>query len=121
MATTTTSVNRIAGATLARSNSIHLRQGDTHALVFHGQPATRHGQPGKNAPPPVPGGPAGTVAVQRSESQVAQGAIHVHIVECSHGYRIPQDMEVAVGRDLRLSRLGALESPGKKAETNSEE
>lgn len=106
---TTISVNGADGATLSRSTDVRLVQNDTQALVLHDQrTATRHGRAGGNAPQAIQGGPAGTLAVQLSESQIAQGAIHVHVVECSQRHRFARDSEVPIGRDLRLTAIGGI-------------
>ncbi|KAF2826494.1 hypothetical protein CC86DRAFT_417683 [Ophiobolus disseminans] len=111
--TTTISVNGPDGVTLARSSGIRLVHNDSQALVLRGQqPATRHGQPASNAPPAIPGGPAGTLAVQISESQLSQGAIHVQVVESHQSHRLPTHSEVPIGRDLRLTAIGGVGEMG---------
>jgi hypothetical protein len=115
---TTIWVNCVAGATLENISRTHRGQNDTQTLVLHGQLATRHGKPGPNSPPPVPGGPAGTVTLQLSESQLAQGAIHVHVVHCSYGHGIPQDTEVAIGKDLRLTGVDGMSASRGSDATN---
>ncbi|KAH7393089.1 hypothetical protein BKA66DRAFT_567808 [Pyrenochaeta sp. MPI-SDFR-AT-0127] len=110
---TTISVNGADGVTLARSSGIRVVQDGSQALVLRNQqPATRHGQPGSDAPRAVPGGPAGTLAVQLSESQLSQGAIHVQVIESSQAHRVPRDTEVAIGRDLRLTAIGGIGESG---------
>ncbi|CAO2648302.1 Nn.00g075690.m01.CDS01 [Neocucurbitaria sp. VM-36] len=110
---TTISVNGVDGVTLARSSGIRLVQDNSQALVLRNQqPATRHGRPGNNAHQAIPGGPAGTLAVQLSESQLAQGAIHVRVVESSQAHRLARDSEVPIGRDLRLTAIGGIGESG---------
>lgn len=110
---TTFSVNGADGVTLARSSGIRVVQDGSQALVLHNQqPATRHGQPGSDAPRAIPGGPAGTLAIQLSESQLSQGAIHVRVVDSSQAHRVPRDTEVAIGRDIRLTAIGGIGESG---------
>jgi hypothetical protein len=110
---TTISVNGADGATLARSTGIRLVEDGSQALVLRDQHSvTRHGQPGTNAPQAIPGGPGGTLAIQLSESQLSQGAIHVHLVDTSQPHSLPPDTELPIGRELRLTAVGGIGETG---------
>lgn len=105
--TTVVSVNGEDGATLARRSGIRLVQDDSQALILRNQEtATRDGRPGQNAPHAIRGGPAGTLAVRLSESNISQGAIRVERIEYSSTHQPPQNTEVPVGRNVLLTANG---------------
>jgi len=104
---TVISVDGEDGANLARSSGIRLVQDDPQAVVLRNHDViTRDGQPGRNAPRAVPGGPGGTVAVRLFESERSQGAIRVDVENFSSSHRPPRSTEVAIGRDLILTAIG---------------
>lgn len=117
---TTISVNGLDGATLARStgltNGLEQGQVESSALVLHRHDSaiTRHGSPGVIARQAVSGGPAGTLAIQLFESQTAQGAIHVRVLESTQAHHLPPATEVPVGRDLRVTAIGGIGESGHK-------
>jgi hypothetical protein len=118
---TTISVNGTDGVTLARSSGIRLVQENTQALVLHNQqPVTRHGEPGVNAPESISGGPAGTLAVLLSESQLSQGAIDVQVVDSTQSHRLPAHIEIPIGRDLRLTAIGGIGETGQDGENGQD-
>lgn len=110
---TTISVNGTDGTTLAQSSGIRLVQDDSRALILRGQqPATRHGQPGIDAPEAISGGPAGTLAIQLTESQRSQGAVHMQVVDSSQSHRPPTHSEIPIGRDIRITAVGGISETG---------
>lgn len=103
---TVVSVNGQGGATLARSSGIRLVGDDSQGLVLFGRgAATRDGRHGRNAPQAVAGGPAGTLAVQLSQS-ATRGGILVERIEHRSAQNPPRRIEVPVGRDLVLTAIG---------------
>ncbi|KAL9618831.1 MAG: hypothetical protein Q9160_006490 [Pyrenula sp. 1 TL-2023] len=104
---TTISVNGEDGAALAKRSGIRLVQDVEQALVLQNQSqATRDGRHGTNAPQAVRGGPAGTLAVQLSESNLSQGAIQVETIEYRSMQHPPRITEVSIGKNLLLTAIG---------------
>lgn len=103
---TTLSVDGPDGIALARRSGIRLVEEESQALVLRNQEITRNGRPGTHAPPAISGGPAGTLVVQLSESNLSQGAIRVQRRENRSVPRLPEVTEVPVGRDIRLTAIG---------------
>jgi hypothetical protein len=112
---TTLSVDGQDGATLASSSGIRLVQDESQALVLRNRDqATRDGRPGASARQAICGGPAGTLIVQLSESNLTQGGIRVQCRDNSSTHNLPEITEVPIGRDLRLTAIGGKGEEGMK-------
>ncbi|KAL9045598.1 MAG: hypothetical protein Q9214_001384 [Letrouitia sp. 1 TL-2023] len=100
------------GDLVAESSGIRRTTPDpSTALIRYGE--SRDGQHGVNASQPIPGAPAGFMAVKLSESASIEEGIHVRVLSYAARLEPPAAVEIPARRDVLLTAIGGVGEPGR--------
>ncbi|KAF7506176.1 hypothetical protein GJ744_012156 [Endocarpon pusillum] len=105
------SVDGQDGALIARSNGFsRVEPNNPVALVRQDQ--RRNGEHGTDAALPVPGSPAGLLAVDVTESEETQGGIRVNVIKSTGMEKPPASVEIPIRQDVLFTAIGGDGEPG---------
>ncbi|ERF75585.1 hypothetical protein EPUS_04565 [Endocarpon pusillum Z07020] len=105
------SVDGQHGALIARSDAFSPVEPNNSLALVRDQGS--NGAHGADAAPPVPGSPAGFLAVEVTESKETQGGIRVNVMESAGMEKPPASVEIPIRQDVLFTAIGGDGEPGR--------